>query len=114
MTRQLKILNDLILEYQNKFRILKDYKITYDNESEYKLQSFVNSELKEAVIYGCDIIDNDCFMFFNEKFKIERYIFHEMIHICMREIMDEKSYKKKRNKEELFVQDLEKIYFERN
>lgn len=94
-----KEFEELIEFYQTHFRIICDYKIEYDYNSKYKLQCNINFDKKEATIFGID-------KFYNKEVDKEDYILHEILHICMKEILEETDYSKRREKEEMFVQDL--------
>lgn len=76
-----------IKRIQAKFRNLSDWTIEYDDVSEYKSQSCICADNKRATIYEGE---NTCG---------EDYLFHEMLHIAIRESSD-------REKEEILVQDL--------
>jgi len=86
----------MIEKLQAKFRILKDWIIVRDNDGEYTGQVHCNWKERKAVIcpWGAGEEPDD-------------YILHEILHICMGEISyNQKLYKKRREAEELFVQDL--------
>ncbi|MCK5615196.1 hypothetical protein KAR91_75735 [Candidatus Pacearchaeota archaeon] len=80
------------------FRILDGWKIHWVEEEEYKGHCCINEELKIADVY--EYGENEP----------EDYIFHEIVHICMKEV-NHGIYKERREKEELFVQDLCTIIF---
>ncbi len=87
--------------WQSKFRILKEWKIVYQKDDEYTGQVHCNWKARDAVIcpWGSGEESTD-------------YILHEILHICMGEILyNQKPYRKRRKAEELFVQDLCKVMF---
>ena len=94
------MIEELIEKYQSFFRVLKDWKIEYKDDGIYYDQCATNANKKSAWIYPVSV-DTD----FND------YIFHEILHICQTEIRKGK-YMDRREKEELFVQDLCKIMYE--
>jgi hypothetical protein len=97
--------------WQPKFRILKDWTIERIKEQEsfqvledlsvepviYTGQVHLNAEDKEACI---------CPWSTDGEKEPEDYILHELLHICMIEIENKKTYKEQRAAEELFVRDL--------
>lgn len=87
-----------IKRLQAKFRILDEWRISYNARGERKGQASINPETMNAEIYawGDDDIPDD-------------YILHEILHICCRYLMYVKSkglYLVGREVEEAFVQDL--------
>lgn len=94
--------------WKNKFRTLKDWNIKFDPKSKLKGQVCGNHRDKKAIIYDLDG--------WNGKSGMPKdYIFHEIVHICFKDIMKARgNHKIKRNKEERFVQDLCKIINFRN
>lgn len=81
--------------WQSKFKILKGWAIEYTKDDEYTGQVHLDPSNKKADIcpWGSGEEASD-------------YILHELLHICMRCISDQNTYKKRREAEELFVQDL--------
>lgn len=94
-----------LIYWKSKFRILKDWNISLceDEDSEYTGQCCQNTKTKMAEIFP-----------WGEGEEEKDYIFHELVHICMADIRDKKPYKKRRESEELFVQDLCTIIFREN
>ena len=84
--------------WQPKFRLLKDWVIDFDTESEYKDQCSYGVKEKEAVIYD-----------WSAGRMPKDYIFHEMVHIAMAVVRETKHYSRNREAEEILVQDLSKI-----
>lgn len=98
----MKSYQNRIKEEQSKFRILKDWKISYEPNVEYKGQSTNVAETKLGTIYEFDPKPGEQ--------EPDDYIFHEILHACMRELKVG-DYHELREKEELFVQDLCQIIF---
>lgn len=88
-------MQSVIKKYQDQFRILKNWKISMVDGTVYYNQCSVNTDNREAAIYTRTSIIDD----------IDEYIFHEMLHICQFELKIGE-YKERREKEELYVQDL--------
>lgn len=88
-----KLINDL----QSKIRILKDWKINYVDDAEYKAQISIDITTKIADLYdwGKEDIPKD-------------YFIHEMLHCALREFnsLDRRKGIELRNKEEELVQDI--------
>ena len=93
-------MDELIKKYQSMFRILTKWKIEYIDDGTYYDQCATHSTKRIAGIYPVSV---------NTDF--DDYVFHEILHICQTEIRRGR-YKDKREKEELFVQDLCKIMYE--
>lgn len=92
--RDIRLL-DLMVYWQNQFRVLKDWEIEFDPDAEYKGQCCFNVENKRATIYGWGTgnIAKD-------------YIFHEMLHIAVKAMESGNKkvpYSERREREENFV-----------
>jgi len=85
-----------INKFKKYFTILKDWKIVYNISTEYTGRCYGVAKTKQAEIYPYSSTD--------EKQPLD-YIFHEIVHICIKEITYGTN-KEKREKEELFIQDL--------
>ncbi len=81
--------------WQSKFRILKDWEINYESKTEYKQQCTAVAKTHRATIYA-----------WGRGRRSKDYIFHEILHICQKEITFYKEYKVRREKEEMYIQDL--------
>jgi len=79
--------------WKEKFRVLVDWEIEFDDQSEFKGQTGINTATKHAVIYGWD----------NETKVPKEYILHEIIHIAIRAVENDI------DKDEILVQDLSKM-----
>ena len=88
------LIKDYIPKYQGLFRILEKWDIKYDDTDIYGDQCHTSPTKRIAVIYPVTV-ETD----------IDDYVYHEMLHICQAELR-RGDYKKKREKEEMFVQDL--------
>jgi hypothetical protein len=89
-------MNNKELNYwKSKFRILDKWNIRLLDDDAYTGMCGFNIKTKAADIYP-----------WGDNKEAEDYILHELLHICMAELRSLKSYKKKREAEELFVQDL--------
>lgn len=88
----------LIKKWQGRFQILKDWEINFENDGKYYDQCSFNNKTKKAAIYP----------FCGEESKLDHYVFHEMLHICQCALR-RGSTKERREKEELYIQDLCKI-----
>jgi hypothetical protein len=93
-------MDELIKKYQSLFRILEKWKIEYHDDGKYYDQCATHSIKREAWIFPVTVHTD-----------YDDYVFHEILHICQREIRKGK-YADRREKEELFVQDLCKIMYE--
>jgi len=89
----------LIKKYQPKFKILKDWEIKFEDDGKYYDQCSFNNKTKKASIYP----------FCGEDSKLDHYVFHEMLHICQCALR-RGTTAERREKEELFIQDLCRIY----
>ena len=89
-----------IKKWKKKLRLLKGWKIVFNRRSKYKGQCSIGMQGRKQIIYdwGYGKAPKD-------------YILHEMLHCCARIIREEKVYKLRRDKEEVFVQDLCLIIF---
>jgi len=76
-------LQEEINYWKQKIRILKDWEITLNCESEYKAQVMSNVQKKMATIYAWpdDNVPKD-------------YIFHEMLHIALMAVHHPKGFRK--------------------
>lgn len=90
-----------INESQKQFRILSDWNIQMEDDGVYYSQCVFDSEKKKAVIYP-----------YHEEEIPSDYFIHEMMHIGMEEIRSTENMYERKEKEELFVQDLCKIFRE--
>ena len=79
-------------QMQSNFRILKDWDIKYDNTSEYKGQTSIHPRKQIATIYAWD----------DESKTPDDFFFHEILHICCREMQRGDWYEK----EEILIQDI--------
>ena len=86
-----------MIEYwQSKFRILDEWTIVAQKDGEYTGQVHLNASDKKAIICPWGVGK-----------EADDYILHELLHICMSEILyNRKPYREQREAEELFVQDL--------
>lgn len=90
-----------ILEfYKNHFRIINNWNITLNAHPKMKYTNRVNwnNKTKEANIFPC-----------TKEIFFDDYIFHEVLHICQAEL-SRGSIKEKREKEEMFVVDLCRLF----
>jgi hypothetical protein len=94
------LIERLIPRYQKMFRILEKWDIQYEDDGVYGDQCWHNNKTRIARIYPVTVETN-----------IDDYVFHEILHICQSELRIG-GYKNKREKEEMFVQDLCKIMYE--
>lgn len=85
--------------WKSKFRILDDWKISYDAKAPYKAQCCHNKETKRATIYAWPA----------RKRVAKDYFFHEVLHIVFAAHRSLPSRLRK-EAEELIVQDLCVIY----
>jgi hypothetical protein len=88
--------------WKKHFRTLRGWKIYYFYSRKHKAQCFFDVKNKTAAIYSYG------------KNRPKDYIFHEMLHIAIKasQIDDSKtSHQIRKEKEEILVQDLSKIYF---
>jgi hypothetical protein len=97
MENQEEIINKLIAEYKQLFRILKDWEIKFEDDNHYYDQCCSNKN-KKAVIYPVSMETN-----------MSDYVYHELLHICQADLR-RGSHSERREKEELFVMDLCKIF----
>lgn len=81
------------------FRILNKWKIEYIDDGKYYDQCCTHHRKRIAGIYPISV-ETD----------IDDYVLHEILHICQKELRKGK-YMDRREKEELFVQDLCQIIF---
>lgn len=84
--------------YKKHFRILINWDIKFEDDGVYYGQCCAVKETRKAAIYPYDKYIKTP----------DDYIFHEIIHICMKEIRIG-VYKERREKEELYIQDLCKL-----
>ena len=85
--------------WQSKFRILRGWQIEYDNTSQYKREVTRAKNKRLATIYGWGVGHPS-----------KDYIFHEVLHLCQYEIRDAKDYKDRRELEEMYIQDVCKVF----
>ncbi len=78
------------------FRILKNWRITYDPKSKYKGQCFISFNKNKAVIYA-----------FGRRPIPKDYFLHELLHCAIRALIHmKKNSKEQRQAEELLIQDI--------
>ena len=85
-----------LYKYKGYFRVLEHWDFVWISGSEYKGQITPNVRTKTAYVYEYGEDEPDDF------------IFHEMLHVCLREIRSGTS-KEQYEKEEMLVQDLCKL-----
>jgi hypothetical protein len=103
MKSEKELVTKLIKKYQPLFRILKDWKIKYEDDGKYYDQCGTSyGKIRKASIYPVSM-ETD----------MDDYVYHEILHICQAELRKGK-YPEKREKEEMFVQDLCVIYKNNN
>jgi hypothetical protein len=87
-----------IAYWQSRFRLLEKWAIDFDTKSEYKDQCCMGTG--KATIYGS-----------SDPKMPKEYIFHELLHIAWSCVRQAKPYAKRRENEEILVQDLSEITF---
>ncbi|MDD5649987.1 MAG: hypothetical protein PHF86_06165 [Candidatus Nanoarchaeia archaeon] len=88
----------------NNFRILSDWKIVYDSDSQYKGHCCKNVKTKKATVYA----------WYSDEKEPEDYLVHEVLHIAIAQVIysfKHEHYEKAREKEELLIQDICKLMF---
>ena len=83
-----------ISNWKSKFRLLKDWEIEFDTESEFKDQSSLNTVEEYGIIYDSSF----------ERMPKD-YIFHEVLHFACAVVRNKKG-RAQREAEEIMVQDL--------
>lgn len=84
---------------------MSDWKIKYDNKSEYKCQVCKNPKTKTAIIYA----------WYPEEDTPQDYLIHELLHIAVTSILysrEHDEYEIFRNNEESLIQDICKLITE--
>jgi len=87
---QINRIRNEITFWQMRFRVLHDWKISYDDTNCYECQEHHNRETKTAIIYKCNNYP-------------KTYILHEVLHIAIVAAEED------RDKNEFLVQDLSEI-----
>jgi hypothetical protein len=93
---------DRLANIVKKIRILSDWKIEYDSDSQYKGHCCKNVKTKKATVYT----------WYSDEKEPEDYLVHEVLHIAMAQVIysfKHEHYEKAREKEELLIQDICKL-----
>ena len=88
---------------RKRFRVLKDWKISYHRPNEYCARCVVHPRKNRSVIYGWG----------RKGQEPKDFLMHEILHSAVRALtrMDKRRYKELMRAEEEFVQDLCKIIY---